>query len=704
MRNVSKLFALVALLVVAVGLGSAFRERPRVMDLTDMLAVGGSADCEIAGDSRHATTMTAGEDRRVTIRVPSPATLRFAVGAPGRAAGPSWHADVRDAATSAVLWSEDIPAVDTAWADRAVDLRDAAMRNVVIHARVGTDRPGTVCWGDARLVPRLDSPPLVLLILLDTVRADHLSLFGYGRHTSPGLERLAADSVVFDDFVSDVSWTRGSVATLMTGLAAIDHGTLSRDAHLDRGVPVAERLGRHGMRSVAFSTNPNVLPFWGFGRGFTRFVDVDSARWTANADAARVLARAHEELTHSRGEPLFLYIHINDAHSPYDPPVADAERLLGSYDPNSPGRNIAETATPAEIAGAIDRYDAEIAHLDAELARFFDELRRDRLYDRALLVVVGDHGEEFLEHGGVYHGHTLFREQLHVPLLMKAPGRRRGSRTKARAAMPDVLPTMLALLGLAHSDLQGRILVANGEPTAGDTLPRYAVTDLDTNTVYAVDDGRRTLIVQSRPTSRQWLFDDIANPQQRTDLASSSGQGVVDELATLLNARLLPSRRGWHVRACGSGSASRAQIVVDAAERIERVEGFDLEPNDSAVVARDGKQLVVTLTLAPVPRTEESFGRLVTHDVPDRDEVVFATEGPFTVRASGDVPVRLGEAGTIATSPASVTVESAAATATWMPTCGNGAAIWIYDVGGAASTAPLDPDIRERLRQLGYIH
>ncbi len=142
---------------------------------------------------------------------------------------------------------------------------------------------------------------------------------------------------------------------------------LTRDAHLEPRWPtLAQRLRHAGYATVAFSTNPNVLPFWGFAPGFDRFVDVGAESWTANSDSAVVLNAALEVLD-AEPEPLLLYLHLNDAHAPYEPPPFEATALLGRYDPAGPGRVLTPNASPLEVQGAIDRYDAEIAYLDAQL-------------------------------------------------------------------------------------------------------------------------------------------------------------------------------------------------------------------------------------------------------------------------------------------------------------------------------------------------
>src|SRR6185369_13452443 len=231
-----------------------------------------------------------------------------------------------------------------------------------------------------------------------------------------------------------------------------------------------------------------------------------------------------------------LYVHVNDAHTPYDPPPAAAVALFGTYDPHSPGRTLDQHPTASDVAAAIDRYDAEISYLDGQLSAFVEYLKAIGRFERSTIVVVGDHGEEFLDHGGVYHGYTLFREQLHVPLVIKLPhDAGAGTRVRNAVSVLDVAPTILAVLGIPATDLAGRTLVGrDNEAIRAGSLPRFAATNLDYATVYAVEDDAATLIVQTRPEFRRWLFERATDPGQQHDL-STTATAVLDRLQHILD-------------------------------------------------------------------------------------------------------------------------------------------------------------------------
>jgi arylsulfatase A-like enzyme len=697
---------LLALALMLAGLASVERPADARHRLAALLPVEAreTVHCAVDGDSRESVRLAPGREIALSVRAPARALLRFALAAGEAGSAPaSWHLTIEDGARGIV--AEDRTVASYAWVERARDHGHLAGRRLTLRARTAG---ASLCWANPTLAPRGRRGPLAIVVLLDTVRADHLSLHGYARPTSPGLEALARDGVVFEDAASDASWTRASVATLLTGRPALAHGVLARDAHLGTSwTTLAERFRAAGAHTVALSTNPNVLPYWGFARGFDRFVDVGAAEWTQNSDAARVLAVAREVVAATDPEPTLLYVHVNDAHAPYDPPAAAAVALLGRWDPASPGRLLRPPVTPAEVAGAVDRYDAEIHYLDARLADFLDFLRARGRYDRSLIVVVGDHGEEFLEHGGVYHGHTLFREQLHVPLIMKLPaGAGAGTRVAAPAEMIDVAPTMLALLGLPSGDLPGRILVDRaGRTRPGASLPRLAVTDLDHATVYAVEDEAAVLIVQTRPAERRWLFDRVADAEQRRDLAAVDG-ATRARLERLLDAVLLPGRAGWHVRLCGGPHTSALRVAIASPSPLERVERIDLEAADALEIAPGGAGLTLAATLAPRERVEERFGRLVARREPDRDELVFAGAGPLTITLDdARVPVRAGtDPQALPPGPAHVSLERAAAPAYHAPACPGRRSVFVWHVGTPRAERAIDPAIAERLRALGYLH
>jgi arylsulfatase A-like enzyme len=307
----------------------------------------------------------------------------------------------------------------------------------------------------------------VLLIVVDTLRADHLSLAGYGRPTSPRLAEYAQRGTYFDGFHSHSSWTRTSVATLLTSLMPRSHGLVSPADGLPRSLTtLPEVLQEAGYQTFAFVANPQIHPQFGFEQGFDGFFEIyrsdtdengiGSEDSLASTTDDRVLDKALAVLLEERAVPYFAYIHLLDPHGPYTPDPADAALFV---DPAYTGivrgslrdfkRIPRLQKNPRELAQFVALYDAEIRGTDRDLGEFLDRLDRAGGLQRTHVIVTADHGEEFLEHGGTGHGRRLYQEQVHIPLLWLGPGIPQGLTVHELGGLIDIVPTLADLLGLA---------------------------------------------------------------------------------------------------------------------------------------------------------------------------------------------------------------------------------------------------------------
>ena len=326
----------------------------------------------------------------------------------------------------------------------------------------------------ARMVPHAAPPapparaaappnaPSILLIMVDTLRADHLSSYGYGAGRTPNIDSLATDGVRCAHTFSQASWTRPSVATILTSLYPSSHGAVHKaDMLPDRVDTVAEVLSRGGYYTAGFADNVNVSPSFNFGQGFAdyRYLAPDLF-FHANEPAAQLTLYSGLRLVRER----FLARRV-DVHNYYQPAEVVTDTVIGwldspaakqgpfflfahYMDPHDPyfvhpfnGEGYARVANPNPPASVADKYrqlyDGEIAYLDEHLGRLFADLKRRGLYDKMLIVLTGDHGEEFHEHGGWWHGTTLYDEQIHVPLILKPPaGGARGRRDRRAHDQP----------------------------------------------------------------------------------------------------------------------------------------------------------------------------------------------------------------------------------------------------------------------------
>jgi arylsulfatase A-like enzyme len=322
-----------------------------------------------------------------------------------------------------------------------------------------------------RARPKGGTTPVVL-ITIDTLRADRLGCLGSGKALTPNLDRLAAEGAVFEDASSASPLTLPSHATILTGLLPPRHGL--RDNDTPRALPVADvrdfltaaeiLKSSHGYETAAFVSGSPLSPRWGLGAGF----DVYDAPPEGEAGALALGERRGGEtidraLGWVRGRkprrPFFLWVHLFDPHHPYDAPGG--------------------AGLPHDAAAA---YEEEVAYADAQVGRLIEELRTSGVLDRAVVVVCSDHGEGLGEHGEATHGHFLHRSTLRVPLLFRAPGVvPAGARPKVPVSLVDVLPTMLdaARRPLTPGLLDGRSLLPllrGGEGAAAEPSPQYAET------------------------------------------------------------------------------------------------------------------------------------------------------------------------------------------------------------------------------------
>lgn len=364
-----------------------------------------------------------------------------------------------------------------------------------------------VAVGPLEFIEFVPNPkPNVLVYLVDTLRADHLGCYGYGRDTSPHIDALAQDAIRFEQAVPQSSWTRPAVASLLTATYPAIHGAVDRADIVRDGLDtVGAALAEAGYATAAFMSNPTCLPMWGFGDGFNRFVDVDSLTLEPDKDT-RVVDAALDAVEHHAGRPWFLYVHTIAPHDPYEAPAPYG----GRFDGTEPPRPVPN----AKAAQLINAYDAEIAYTDAQFGRLIDRLKVLDLYDNTLIVFLSDHGEEFYEHGELGHGSNLYEPQLHVPLLIKLPGNERaGTVFRGLTELVDVAPTVLDALGIARPPgFQGRALLAPDTPPDPGHMA-YASLELETASMQ-----------MARTASLKYIADATTGEQLAFDLERDPGE------------------------------------------------------------------------------------------------------------------------------------------------------------------------------------
>ncbi len=516
------------LAALALGAGACGPSRPPGGSLAELVAAGaytaeaaggsGSADrplhfdaepragvVKLDDEGRPAVTLPAGTWWWRT-RVPEDGWLQVGLGAPD--GGPLEASVVlADGARREVLEvgrndpGEDEPGV-RGWIDFGADLSPWAGRTVTLaftarrpHSR-GAEGAGEasgasgaapeVAWGPVTVsAPRAvgrDDPPNVLFILVDTLRHDHLTPYGYKRDTTPEIEKLLAErGTVLEDAYSQASWTLPSVVSFMT--SRYPGELLGGDPAgfgLPKGLPaLASAFAKLGYRTGGFIGNPILHAGNGFARGFdTFYTPEDPGAITRHAES--VNRRAVPWLRAHQGERFFGYVHYVDPHDPYDDPdVVDNRSRLFDDPGGMPGTYVQGVYVGKLHPDDLDReirhftalYDTEVHWVDRAIGALLRSLPRDVLA-HTLVVLTADHGEELHDHGGWKHGQTVYEDQIHVPLIVRWDGRiPAGKRLAGTVRLVDLLPTLVAAAGgQAAPSWQGRDLLDALEGRA--PLPR----------------------------------------------------------------------------------------------------------------------------------------------------------------------------------------------------------------------------------------
>lgn len=458
------------------GVGTAIGATPAPGALQRVAMVGARG-----WDSREALVGGEGTRYRVRVRLPSRPALRLGLGyvppPEGEGGGEVRHrVSVRPAGGSTgageVVLDEAVPvAARAGWRDREVDLGRWAGEEVVLELETAATEGRLAAWSAPEVVG-LDGRPEgwdLLLISLDTLRADHLGCYGYGRPTSPELDALAAGGVRFATAVAQAPWTRPSHRSLLTGVYPASHGGL-------RPPLLAEVLWRAGYRTTAITGGGQIDPRFGFDRGF------ESYRIDEWVDAPERVVHALED---HHGRKQFLFLHTYRIHDPYSETRFVEGRARGRIGESFGEKDwvaLGKDLTPIEQEYVEGLYDGGIAETDRALGAIFRSMAERGLLDRTVVVVTSDHGEQFWEHGSWRHGQNLYDHQLLVPLILHLPPRlartldARGRVVDDQVELVDLYPTLLELLEVPlEHPVQGRSLVPLLE--GGELPPRDAFAE-----------------------------------------------------------------------------------------------------------------------------------------------------------------------------------------------------------------------------------
>jgi arylsulfatase A-like enzyme len=502
----------------------------------------------------------------------------------GGAGGPAWRLVRRDLAADALGGGRG---GDRQPREPGEPRRPGRLLLEAVASRAGEQLPeGAAMWGDPLLLrPGRPAGRNLVVILIDTLRADVLGSYGDGLGLTPRLDALARQGVRFGEMLSPSPWTLPSVCSLLTGLQPQTHGAGQRFGDYDPSSPrqndfaptglpggvrtLAAVLRQQGFYTMGVYQNFYILPGFGVHQGFDDYTSYEDR-------AETLVSRALDRLRDTAGDRrTFLYLHLFDLHSPYNPPEPECTRVARRLAPDYHGRlgceadrNPERTTIPAPADRPWFRalYHAELAYTDRQVGRFLDGLRDLGLEDRTVVAVVSDHGEEFWDRldqearlgyeTNSDHGHTLYQELVHVPALLRIPGGRPAV-VREPVQLADLFPTLLRSVGVAPPPSQGADLtpLLGGQPSpAAGPEPAAVRATLMADVIlhgrprWSVRRGWWKLVVARDPSLPVELYDLRRDPGERTNLAARE-------------PRLAAAMRAWGERELAARAKARAVFL-----------------------------------------------------------------------------------------------------------------------------------------------
>jgi len=423
-----------------------------------------------------------------------------------------------------------------------------------------------------------DHPPDVFIYVIDALRADHLGCYGYDRGTSPAIDAFAKGATFYQKAFTPTTWTRPSMATMLSGLYPSVHGAMhNTDGLAEWPVLLPEVLQDMGYATACFTTNLQVGEKFGFNQGYDRFVlnHFVSARW-AISETARFL----NALDPAR--PAFVYLHTIEPHDPYTPRPETFERFDRGYEGRCDGSiealveagRVNPDLSVDDIAYLVDLYDAEVFEADEQFGEFLDMLRESGRFEDAVVILVADHGEAFGEHDTLCHGRNLNVEEMHVPLIIRYPkGRHGGMSVEERVGMQDLLPTLFAEVG-ARPNLTYRIPGRELPPSERSSaqperepfyaeLSQFGGNGLDLVAVIDEDGYKRVVDVSVAPRETAakkslGLWDTRRDPRESEDLSQRLAARAAYDEQMMVRWLLAQKERREHM-----STAPAPRIYVD---------------------------------------------------------------------------------------------------------------------------------------------
>ncbi|MBN2445512.1 MAG: sulfatase [Phycisphaerae bacterium] len=469
-------------------------------------------------------------------------------------------------------------------------LRQYLLCLVLLWSLTGCDgKPAAKSDGDAAARRAPGDRPNVILYMVDTLRADCLGCYGHRTVKTPAFDRLASEGTLFESAIAPSSWTRPSIASILTGLHPQVHGAEQNpDVIPDAIITLAEALKADGYATCCITTNPNMGSFFGFSQGFDEFQELYERRVAGYVDGGRELVTPSDEVTRraikwleQAPEPFLLVTLTVDPHTPYAPP-ARFDTYGGDYAGNVQGHGAwlkRKDLSEADKQRIRSLYWGEVSFNDHSFGKLDDFLHRQRWYDRTVLLFTSDHGEEFWDHGLRGHGQSLYEEVLHVPLIVRRPGViAAGGRITDPVRLVDIVPTLLAEAGLpAIPDVDGGLLFG---PDNARGTPSFSALEHAGRSLYAMRDYPWKMISNLKSGRKQ--FFNLAEAPNELHMAAAASAAEASRLDDMIKARLEANaaKRARVHAGVALQQRSTDQLPDDARRTLESLGYVGDDPND----------------------------------------------------------------------------------------------------------------------------
>ncbi|HEY2773568.1 MAG TPA: sulfatase [Candidatus Binatia bacterium] len=460
----------------------------------------------------------------------------------------------------------------------------AAGAAVTAHPALPPPQPAAAVHAAAGAVHRN-----VILISLDSLRADHVGAFGYKRDTTPSFDRFTKESVLFTNAIASSSWTLPTHMTMFTGRSQLAHGVVVDTLVLPRAVPtLGEIFHDAGYATAGFVSGPYVNGHYGYDRGMDTYVDLSASIKGADARSA-VLSPAVNEKgiawidQTSSDRPFFLFLHYFDIHYDYVPPPPYDKMFDPDYTGTVDGRRFIERPDinpqmpKRDLDHVIALYDGEIRFTDEHVGLVLDHLKQKGLLDNTLVMIVADHGDEFFEHGNKGHHRTVYDEVLHVPFAIRLPGgEHAGEKIETQASTLDVFPTLLDAAGLAPPpEAEGESLIGwiRGEKPRRDAV----YSDFYDKRGFNLQVSRRTLQTKTiqhfnritHPSKGPFEYYDLARDAGEQHDEARQSRAQIATAAELMTGWLNERWRAHRAAETLSGGSSSIELDAETKQRLK---------------------------------------------------------------------------------------------------------------------------------------